>query len=263
MVIDASEAHPTAGQDSGPVVRRRPRRGPAAWVAMYHSVADCTDDPFNVTVSADRLHRQLAWLRGRGLRGVSMRELLDARARGEERGLVGLTFDDGYADFLTTALPVLRRWQCGATVFPVVGRLGGENGWEPSGPCKRLLDANDIRLITAAGVEVGSHGLTHADLTRVPEDTLHAEVHHSRALLAEITGQEIQGFCYPYGSVDARVRAAVHAAGYRYACATAPDPEDAGDLALPRIHIGQADTGLRLEVKRRLARTWGRAVEAS
>ncbi|MEU9212600.1 polysaccharide deacetylase family protein [Streptomyces sp. NPDC048415] len=230
---------------------------------MYHSVSDCTEDPFNVTVSPARLDSQLAWLRGRGLRGVCVRVLLDARARGEERGLVGLTFDDGYADFLTTALPVLRRWQCGATVFPVVGRLGGENDWEVSGPRKRLLDADDIRHLVAAGVEVASHGLAHIDLTRVPDDVLHAEVHGSRALLAEITGHEIQGFCYPYGSVDARVRAAVQGAGYRYACAVAPGPENAGDLALPRLHIGQADTALRLEMKRRLARARGRAVEAS
>ncbi|MFI1762298.1 polysaccharide deacetylase family protein [Streptomyces sp. NPDC020800] len=230
---------------------------------MYHSVSDCPEDPFNVTVSPARLDRQLAWLTGRGLRGVSMRELLAARARGEERGLVGLTFDDGYADFRTVALPVLRRWQCGATVFPVVGRLGAENDWEESGPRKRLLDADDIRHLVAEGVEIASHGLTHIDLSRAPDDVLQAEVRDSRALLARITGCEIEGFCYPYGTFDARVSAAVHSAGYRYACAIAPGPGKAGDLALPRIHIGQADTAVRLETKRRLARAWGRALETS
>ncbi|ANP55161.1 peptidoglycan/xylan/chitin deacetylase (PgdA/CDA1 family) [Streptomyces griseochromogenes] len=263
MAVDTSEPPAAAVRDREPVVRERPRRGPAAWVAMYHSVSDCAEDPFNITISAARLDRQLAWLRGRGLRGVSVRELLAARARGEERGLVGLTFDDGYADFLTSALPVLRRHRCGATVFPVVGRLGGENDWEVSGPRKRLLGVDDIRRLAAAGVEVGSHSLTHLDLSRVPDDVLHAEVHGSHALLAEITGQEIQGFCYPYGTLDARVRTAVRAAGYRYACAIAPGTGNTGDLALPRIHIGQADTAPRLEMKRRLAHFWGRTVEAS
>jgi peptidoglycan/xylan/chitin deacetylase (PgdA/CDA1 family) len=229
---------------------------------MYHSVSDRRDDPFNITVSAARLARQLAWLRGRGLRGVSMRDLLAARARGRERGLVGLTFDDGYADFVTTALPVLRRWDCGATVFVVAGRLGGHNDWEMSGPRKRLLEADDIRRLVALGVEVASHGLTHCDLTRVPDDVLRAEVHGSRVLLAELTGLEVHGFCYPYGSFDARVGAAVHHAGYRYACAVDPGPGGTGDLALPRIHVGEADTGVRLEAKRRLARARGRAVEA-
>ncbi|GHD99141.1 polysaccharide deacetylase [Streptomyces alanosinicus] len=232
-------------------------------MAMYHSVSDSWDDPFNITVSATRLARQLAWLHGRGLRCVSVRELLAARDRGQERGLVGLTFDDGYADFVTTALPVLHRWGSGATVFVVAGRLGGENDWELSGPRKRLLTADDIRGLAALGIEIASHGLTHSDLTRLPDEVLRAEVHGSRALLAELTGQDILGFCYPYGRLDARVGAVVHGAGYRYGCAVAPGPADAGDLALPRIHIGQADTGVRLEVKRRLARPWGRALEAS
>jgi peptidoglycan/xylan/chitin deacetylase (PgdA/CDA1 family) len=228
---------------------------------MYHSVSDCPEDPHDITVSPDRLHRQLAWLCGRGLRGVSVRELLAARAQGEERGLVGLTFDDGYADFVISALPVLRRWGCSATVFLVSGRLGCENDWEKHGPRKRLLDADEVRHVVAAGIEIASHGLTHTDLALLPDDVLHAEVQDSRSLLAEITGGDIEGFCYPYGTVDERVRAAVRSAGYRYACAIAPGPEIADDLALPRIHIGQSDTAVHLEVKRRLARTWGRALK--
>ncbi|WP_210576658.1 polysaccharide deacetylase family protein [Streptomyces sp. GESEQ-4] len=259
MVVDGS-----ASRDAiAPPARGRVRRGPSAWVAMYHSVSDCPEDPHHITVSPDRLDRQLAWLCGRGLRGVSMRELLTARARGEERGLVGLTFDDGYADFLTTALPVLRRRGCSATVFLVAGRLGGGNDWESYGPRKPLLDADDVRRVAAEGMEIASHGLTHTDLIALPDDLLHAELHDSRALLARITGGDVEGFCYPYGTVDARVRAAVRGAGYRYACAIAPGREAAGDLALPRINIRQADTAVHLELKRRLARVWGRALETS
>ena len=70
---------------------------PADLVLMYHSVEPYTADPYQVTVHPDRFARQLRWLRRRGLRGVSMRELLAARRDGTARGLVGLTFDDGYA----------------------------------------------------------------------------------------------------------------------------------------------------------------------
>lgn len=230
---------------------------------MYHSISDCRDDPNNVTVTPERLDRQLNWLSGRGLRGVSVRELLAARARGEERGLVGLTFDDGYADFLAAALPLLRRWQCGATLFLVSARLGGENTWETHGPRKRLLDADSIHRVAAAGIEIASHGLTHANLTRVPDDVLYDEVRRSRTLLSELAGDAVEGFCYPYGAVDERVEAVVRGSGYRYACAVAPAPEIAGDFALPRIHISQSDNAAQLELKRRLARPWGRAVRAS
>lgn len=157
--------------------------GPVPWVAMYHSVGDCSDDPYRITVSPDRLAQQLSWLRGRGLRGVSMTDLLAARARGEGQGLVGLTFDDGYADFVDNALPLLARWGCGATLFVLPGRLGGDNAWDPQGPRKPLLTADGIRQAAAGGVEIGSHGLTHVDLTQADDTTLHAEVAESRSRL--------------------------------------------------------------------------------
>ncbi|MFD5554842.1 polysaccharide deacetylase family protein [Streptomyces sp. NPDC127068] len=236
----------------------RPRPGPATllrapeWIAMYHSVTRVGDDPYRITVTPERLDDQLARLRRRGLRGVSVRELMAARAAGRARGLVALTFDDGYADFLDHALPVLRRRGCGATLFVLAGRLGGDNAWDPLGARKPLLTADGVREAAAAGVEIGSHGLTHLDLTRVDDAVLHAETHDSRARLRELTGTEVSGFCYPYGTLDARVVAAVRTAGYHYGCAIAPGAL-AGELALPRVHIGQEDTGLRLELKRVLS----------
>ncbi|MFJ4631309.1 polysaccharide deacetylase family protein [Streptomyces sp. NPDC088847] len=234
--------------------------GPVPWVAMYHSVGDCSDDPYRITVSPDRLAQQLRWLRGRGLRGVSMTDLLAARARGEGQGLVGLTFDDGYADFVDNALPLLARWGCGATLFVLPGRLGGDNAWDPQGPRKPLLTADGIRQAAAGGVEIGSHGLTHVDLTQADDDTLHAEVTESRSRLRELTNSQVGGFCYPYGTIDARAMDAVRAAGYAYACAI--DPGDLnGPHALPRVHIGQNDTAVRLFLKYRLHRLRRRPVE--
>jgi peptidoglycan/xylan/chitin deacetylase (PgdA/CDA1 family) len=227
---------------------------------MYHSVGDCSDDPYRITVTPDRLDRQLDWLRRRGLRGVSVAELLAARAGGTGGRLVGLTFDDGYADFVDAALPVLRRHGFGATLFVLPGRLGGDNAWDPLGPRKPLLTADGIREAAAAGVEIGSHGLTHVDLTEADDAALRAETAGSRALLAELTGAPVAGFCYPYGTVDRRAVDAVRAAGYRYACAIDPGPLT-GPHALPRLHIGQRDTAVRLHLKYRLHRLRRRPVE--
>nr|BFD84767.1 polysaccharide deacetylase family protein [Streptomyces sp. Xyl84] len=233
---------------------------PFPWVAMYHSVGDRSDDPYRITVTPERLAGQLRWLRRRGLRGVSVRELLAARAEGGGKGLVGLTFDDGYADFVTAALPLLHRHACGATLFVLPGRLGGDNVWDPRGPRKPLLAAEGIRHAAAEGVEIGSHGLTHTDLTRADDRALTAEVTRSRALLEELTGAPVDGFCYPYGAVDDRVRAAVREAGYSYACAVDPGPLT-GPHALPRLHLGQRDTAWRLHLKHELHRLRRRPVK--
>ncbi|MEU8462412.1 polysaccharide deacetylase family protein [Streptomyces sp. NPDC029003] len=228
------------------------RRSAAPWVLMYHSVAEFTDpaeDPYGITVTPAALEGQLLWLRARGLRGVSVGELLRARAAGRGRGLVGLTFDDGYTDFLTRALPLLRRHDCTATLFALPGRLGSDNAWDPLGPRKPLLTADDLRAVAAAGQEIGSHGLLHQDLTAAPDDVLQRELRGSRDLLRRLTGTPPEGFCYPYGHLDARVVDATRAAGYAYACAIAPG-RLTGPHALPRTHISQADGGARLRIKR-------------
>jgi len=245
--------------DAPPATRRLDPAPP--WVAMYHSVGDPSDDPYRITVSPDRLDQQLTWLRRRGLRGVSMSDLLAARARGKGRDLVGLTFDDGYADFVETALPLLQRHDCGATLFVLPGRLSGDNGWDVQGPRKPLLSKQGIRLAAASvGIEIGSHGLTHVDLTRADDVLVYAEVAESRAMLSELIGAHIDGFCYPYGTVDQRVMDAVRAAGYSYACAIDPGPLT-GPYALPRVHIGEKDTAVRLLLKLKLHRLRRRPAE--
>ncbi|MBT2395925.1 polysaccharide deacetylase family protein [Streptomyces sp. ISL-100] len=222
---------------------------PHPWIWMYHSVADPADDPYGITVARDRLDRHLTWLRRRRLSGVDVGTLLRAHAAGRAGRLVGLTFDDGYADFLHEALPVLRRHEFTATVFVLPRLCGGSNEWDALGPRTRLLTAEEIRTAAAAGMRIGSHGLYHQNLTALSDTDLRQETLHSRELLREITGTAPDSFCYPYGIVDDRVADAVRAAGYTYGFAIAADPL-LGPYALPRTHISHADRGLRLRAKR-------------
>ncbi|WP_129841426.1 polysaccharide deacetylase family protein [Streptomyces sp. RFCAC02] len=234
-----------------PVDPRRRGEAPGAvplWVLMYHSVDYADEDPYRITITPDRLREQLAWLRRRGLRGVSVGELLRARAAGRGERLVGLTFDDGYKDFVDYAVPLLRGHNCTATVFVLPGYLGGSNVWDADGPRKRLLTDDGVRAAADAGMEIGSHGMTHAALTALPDEDLDAELTRSRAALHEITGADVPGFCYPYGAVDRRVARAVRAAGYAYACGISPGSLT-GRWALPRVHVGESDSARRLRLK--------------
>ncbi|WP_245985286.1 polysaccharide deacetylase family protein [Streptomyces tateyamensis] len=225
------------------------RRYGAPWILMYHSVADEDEDPYQLTVSPDRFAAQMRWLAARGWRGVSVGELLAARAAGSRERLVGLTFDDGYADFARHAVPVLAGYGFTATAYVVADRLGGENGWDAEGPRKALLTDRQVRELSSTGWEIGSHGLTHLALPGVPAEQLRAEVRESRAILEELVGGRVAGFCYPYGAVDEPAARAAAEAGYDYAVAI-QHSRLAGRFALPRCYVGDRDGAWRLRAKR-------------
>jgi len=237
----------TTGPERGPRETRVSLRG-LPMILMYHAVADVPEDPNNLCVTPERFASQLAWLQRRGLRGVGVGKLVDAMRAGRHRGLVGITFDDGYASLPESALPLLRRAGFGATAFIVTGRLGGSNVWD-EGPSFPLLSADGVRELAAAGIEIGSHTATHPHLAGASPGQLAAEISQSRLDLGQLLGQEIRGFAYPYGSMDEAARRAVSDAGYDYACAVEASLAEIGMTALPRFYVGQADDARRMAAK--------------
>ena len=220
-------------------------------ILMYHSIASLENDINKLGTPPERFEAQMLHLKRRNLRGVSMRELFRAKSAGDARGLVGLTFDDGYEDFLHTAVPVLERLGFSATVFVVVGMLGRENDWEHAGnprPQLKLLKADHLREISEHGMEIGSHGMTHTNLLGLKPSLLDREVNDSRRMLCEILGIAVEGFCYPYGSVDDAAVQAVRRAGYAYACSWRTQV-DHDNYDLLRAPIYYRDGLLRLSAK--------------
>jgi peptidoglycan/xylan/chitin deacetylase (PgdA/CDA1 family) len=142
----------------------------------------------------------------------------------------------------------MERFGFSATVFPIAGRLGGDNEWDPDGPRKPLMTAEQVRQVAGQGMEIGSHGLRHVSLVSVSAAELARELGESRAALQEISGQEVAGFCYPYGHIDDRVIEAVRTAGYGYGCAIWQSAIT-GPLALPRTFVGDNDSAARLLAK--------------
>jgi peptidoglycan/xylan/chitin deacetylase (PgdA/CDA1 family) len=210
---------------------------------MYHAV-DTKADPMGIQVTPRRLRQQLEQLRRLGLRGVSMRELLEART--SRARLVGLTFDDGYADFATTAVPILAEFGFTATVFVVAGHVSGTNDWDPP-PRRPLMTAEQLRSVENVGHEIGAHGMRHVRLDAVASGILAKEVLESKAALEHLLRVTVTGFAYPYGVVSADAVAAVRNV-YHYACAIKAAPS-IDRWTLPRVHVGERDGEARLTVK--------------
>lgn len=214
---------------------------------MYHAVTRSGHDPNSICVSLERFEAQMLYLERRNLKGVSIRHLRREVVGGSSRGLVGLTFDDGYENFLHTAVPVLERFGFSATVFVLAGMFGGENSWDQE-PRLKLLDVESVREVSERGMEVGSHGLSHAGLSDLNPEQLEHEVNGSRRVLSEVLGEAVEGFCYPYGNLNGRAVDAVRRAGYSYACAYKERISwDSYDL--PRVYVGERDDDFRLRLK--------------
>jgi peptidoglycan/xylan/chitin deacetylase (PgdA/CDA1 family) len=227
--------------------------GRPASILMYHAVAQLDHDPNMLCVSPQLFDAQMRYLKRRNMRGVSIRELLRAASSGTTRGLIGLTFDDGYENFLQTAVPVLERYGFSATVFVVTDLLGQENDWVHlyERPRMKLLGAEGAREVLRRGMEVGSHSASHPRLSGLEPGWLEKEVSGSRQALSEVLSEAVEGFCYPYGDVDSAAVEAVRRSGYAYACAWKTRPEGK-DYDLPRIPMSEKDGLFRLKTKLRI-----------
>lgn len=247
-VLDLTVRRIRPGRASGVTADGRFAR-PVPTILMYHSVSDPGTDPHAICIPPDRFEAQVRLLARWGYRGVSMRELLDAHISGTADRLVGLTFDDGYADFLTTAVPILDRYGFTATVFVVAGALGGWNDWDPE-PRLALLDADGVRAVAAAGMEVAAHSVSHVHLPPLATEAAAREVADAAAMLEAIPGVEVRGFAFPYGDGDGSTAALVRGSGYAYCCCTNAGTGDGRDpWMLPRRFVGRRDGWLRLRAK--------------
>jgi peptidoglycan/xylan/chitin deacetylase (PgdA/CDA1 family) len=124
-----------------------------------------------------------------------------------------ITFDDGFDNFYSRALPVLEEHGFKATLFPVAGYLGKISTWDVLPPF-RHLSAGELRAISDLGHEIGSHTMTHADCTFLNAKDLFTELRDSKKLLEDIISRPVTALSFPFGSWNRRVWEAALESGY-------------------------------------------------
>jgi peptidoglycan/xylan/chitin deacetylase (PgdA/CDA1 family) len=245
-------------------------------VLLYHHIGPPRPETLaGLTVAPDRFRGHLHWLRRRGYRSVSIDEVVGWATQGrplpERRVLI--TFDDGYADLAEFAFPALRDAGLSAVVFIVTGRLGGTSNWDEriGGGGHRLLEAEAIAAWSRRGIEFGAHTRTHPHLTAVSASQLEREVAGSRGDLEAVVGEPVRSFAYPWGEMDAHVRAAVSAHfAIAFDCIGRINARGADPHRLERVMVlptdGDLDIAMRVSLgfsprqraKARVARAVGR-----
>jgi peptidoglycan/xylan/chitin deacetylase (PgdA/CDA1 family) len=206
-------------------------------ILMYHSVGA---GPDGLTVTADQLDQHLTWLAQAGFTPVTLKQVFDQReGKGDlpARPIV-LSFDDGFQDAFQVALPILQRHEMRATFFIVSGFLSPDASARQADPStgRAYLVAAEVRALRDAGMEIGSHTVRHASLTKATGRELRYEIEESKRALEATLGERVEFFAYPFTHQRHAVRKAVQTAGYRAAVSGARGGLDRYDLQRVVIH---------------------------
>jgi peptidoglycan/xylan/chitin deacetylase (PgdA/CDA1 family) len=202
---------------------------------MYHVIAPAPPGaPFpGLYVTPQEFASQMRALKDAGWTSVTLDELGAYWRRGVSlpRGKpIVISFDNGYQSQFTKALPVLRG----------LGWVGDENiqltGLPPS---QGGLGDDEIRGLIAAGWELDTQGISHADLIALTASELHEQVADARVTIQRRYHVPVNWFCYPSGHYDATVVAAVVAAGYKGSTTVVPGWAGAREdpYRLPRLRV--------------------------
>jgi len=193
-------------------------------ILLYHSISsDIAPRLRRWAVRPERFAAQMAYLQTQEYTPITVTHLA-AAMQDPTMSLpprpVLITFDDGFADFYTQALPVLQKYGFACTLYVTTGFVGGKSGWLASegGSDLAMLTWPQLREVASFGVALGAHGHSHRQLDVLPRRDAEAEVTRSTRLLEDRTGKAIITFAYPHGYYDRRVQEMVRKAGHESAC---------------------------------------------
>ncbi|WP_127503693.1 polysaccharide deacetylase family protein [Actinoplanes solisilvae] len=217
---------------------------------MYHSVSAVGGPMSDLAVPPALLREQLHALTAAGYRLTGLTEALDRLAAGSTERLLAVTFDDGYRDFLTEGVPILKEAGAGATLYASVGHLGGTASWmgrwaSAFGP---MLTWDELAEVAAAGVEIGNHSLIHHPLDVLPAAQLRDELTRSHDELEQRLQLTVRSFAYPHGYNSRRVRDLVADTGHENATEVGRRLHTPSEkrFAVPRLQPTPAHSGADL-----------------
>ncbi len=214
-------------------------------ILMYHSISGRVSPKFKpFAVSPQVFAEHIAYLYQQRYTSLTVsglvRELASGGAGLPERVVV-LTFDDGFADFYSEALPVLTRYAFTATLYVTTAYIGETSRWlqREEEAERSMLTWEQLREISACGIECGAHSHSHPQLDTLTPAAARSEIVRSKRLLEEQLGREVVTFAYPYGYSSAGVRRWVQEAGFTSACAVkhALSSEATNPFALARLMV--------------------------
>lgn len=223
-------------------------------VLMYHRVGEPDHARDVYCIRPERFAAQMHALAKANYQAVGIEDF-EAWWRNEKSlpaNSFVLTFDDGFTGVHDFAAPILKKLAWPATVFLVAGKIAGYSDWkvttgEPMLP-HPLMDATQLRTLSAQGFSLHSHSLLHRDLATLDTSALGQDLRDSSALIAGISGQAPVYLAYPYGRHNEAVRNAAQRAGFTLAFSVESGFNRPGESAyqIRRLDVFGTDTPANL-----------------
>jgi len=219
---------------------------------MYHKISDTPErkaHPYYWTATSPAIFADhMRFLKEQNYTTISLQDALsriESKSSIPSREVV-VTFDDGYEDFYIHAFPTLSMNGFTATMFLPTSFIGKTS--------KRFNDADcltwsEVRELSRAGIEFGSHTVTHPQLRTLKPQAIRNEVRGSKATIEEELGSSVKSFAYPYALPEAdkefkrRMRDILQEEGYDHGVSTAIGSLDRnGDrFFMKRLPVNSAD----------------------
>jgi len=205
-----------------------------AAIFAYHNFVERPDTPASTSqayvLSQAQFAAHLEALAAPELRPSRLADVLALPSPGQ----FVLSFDDGYMTDYTVAFARLAERGWPGCFFVIANQVGAA----------RALGWRELREMAAAGMEIGSHSLTHPFLQRADPDQIRREFGESKRILEDGLGQVVHFASLPRGSAAPGMGALIKELGYRAFCTSEPglvsvrtDPYE-----VPRIAVKQRTT---------------------
>src|SRR5947208_737034 len=142
-------------------------------ILMYHSISQSTNPKFKqFAVPPALFAEQMAYLHQHAYTPITVTQFINARAQEQhalpERPVI-LTFDDGFADFFTDALPILQQYDFTATLYVTTAFINGPWMQREGETTRMMLTWEQLREISICGIECGAHSHCHRQLDILPQ----------------------------------------------------------------------------------------------
>jgi len=222
-------------------------------ILMYHMIRDAIPGKkFNsLRVSPKNFERQVKYLYENGWQSYTISEALEQREVLPPKSVV-ITFDDGYKDNFTNALPILQKYNFKATIYLVVNRhnrdWSGERKAKNAGAGLKdelkLSDYDINKLISSELIEIGGHTMTHSNLNNLNKEQKEYQICQSKKEIEEKFSIECNSFAYPFGIYDTKDKEIVQKCGYTNAVTTKigiADIKICDIFEIPRITVSGKD----------------------